>query len=101
MLPDNITFLTELEQGALMFRKAGGGGETLAVKGGYAEVRDNVMTVLADDALRVDQIDVAVARQDAERAAAALETIAYDDPERARAAQELRWAEVRVALARG
>ena len=101
VLPDHITFLTALEPGALTFRKAGGGGETLAVKGGYAEVRDNVVTVLADDALRVDQIDAAKARQDVEQAAAALEKVAYDDPQHARAAQELRWAEVRVELARG
>jgi F-type H+-transporting ATPase subunit epsilon len=101
VLPDHIAFLTTLEPGALSFRTPGGGGQTLAVKGGYAEVRDNVMTVLADDALRVEQIDGARAREDVERATAALETVSYDDPERVRAAQELRWAEVRVALARG
>jgi F-type H+-transporting ATPase subunit epsilon len=101
VLPDHIAFLTALEPGALSFRKPGGGEEKLAVKTGYAEVRDNVMTVLADDALPLSQIDGSRARADLERAAAALEATPYDDPERERAAQELRWAEVRVALARG
>jgi len=101
VLPDHVTFLTALEPGPLSFRTAGGGGETLAVKGGYAEVRDNVMTVLADDALPIGQIDAARAREDASRTAAALEAIPYDDPERARTELELRWAEVRAALARG
>ena len=100
VLPDHIAFLTTLEPGALTFRTPGGGGETLAVKGGYAEVRDNVMTVLADDALPVAQIDVTRAEADRERAASALDAIPYGDPDRVRAAQELRWAEVRIALAR-
>ena len=101
VLPDHVAFLTALEPGALSFRAAGGGAATFAVKGGYAEVRDNVMTVLADDAVRVDQIDVARAREDVARTTASLETIPYDDPEHARVEHELRWAEVRVALAGG
>jgi F-type H+-transporting ATPase subunit epsilon len=100
VLPDHIAFLTALEPGPLTFRKPGGAGETFVLKGGYAEVRDNVMTVLADDALKVGQIDLAAAEADRERAASALDAIAYGDPNRARAAQELRWAEVRVELAR-
>src|SRR5205823_7030006 len=49
VLPDHITFLTALEPGPLTFYPVAGGTETWVVKGGYAEVRDNVMTVLADD----------------------------------------------------
>ena len=101
VLADHITFLTALEPGPLSFKKPGGGEETLAVKAGYAEVRDNVMTVLADDALPVSQIDAGRARADLERAATALEAMPYDDDERPRVAQDVRWAEVRVALARG
>jgi len=68
VLPDHVAFLTSLEPGALRFRRAGGGEQTLAVKGGYAEVRDNVMTVLADDAMAIGDIDRATAERDRERA---------------------------------
>lgn len=101
VLPQHIAFLTSLEPGVLSFRRAGGGERKLAVKGGYAEVRDNVMTVLADDAMPIDRIDAGEARRDLERAAAALEACPYGAPERERARLEQRWAEVRLALAGG
>ena len=99
VLPDHIAFLTSLEPGSLSFRKAGGGEKKLAVKGGYAEVRDNVMTVLADDAVAVERIDVSEAKRDLERAAAAVDETPYGQPEHERARLDLRWAEVRLALA--
>lgn len=101
VLPEHIAFLTSLEPGVLSFRPAGGGERRLAVKGGYAEVRDNVMTVLADDAVPIDRIDVAEARRDLERATNALESVPYGDPEHERARLDQRWAEVRIALAGG
>src|SRR5690349_16025348 len=72
VLPDHIAFLTSLEPGPLTFRRAAGGDETLALKGGYAEVRDNVVTILADAALPLERIDAAAAEADRERAEAAL-----------------------------
>ncbi|MBI2962662.1 MAG: ATP synthase F1 subunit epsilon [Deltaproteobacteria bacterium] len=101
VLPDHTVFLTSLEPGALSFRPADGGQRTLAVKGGYAEVRDNVVTVLADDALPVESIDPSQARADLERASAALDAAPFGDREHERARRELRWAEVRLALAGG
>lgn len=101
VLPDHIAFLTSLEPGPLSFRKVGGGEKTLAVKGGYAEVRDNVVTVLADDALPIERINASQARADLERAGAAFEAAPFGHSEHERARQELRWAEVRLALAGG
>ncbi len=102
VLPEHTTFLTSLEPGALTFRKPGGGGEKkLAVKGGYAEVRDNVMTVLADDAVAVEKIDAAAARRDLEKATAAVDASTYGQPDNERARLEQRWAEVRLELAGG
>lgn len=99
VLPQHIALLTSLEPGVLSFRRAGGGEGKLAVKGGYAEVRDDVMTVLADDAMPIERIDAGEARRDLERATAALEACAYGTAERERARLEQRWAEVRLALA--
>ena len=88
MLPDHITFLTALEPGPLTFQRTDGGAETLAVKGGYAEVRDNVMTVLADEALPLERIDAAPARADLERAEAALAEAPFGHPEHERLRRE-------------
>jgi len=57
VLPDHITFLTLLEPGLLTLRRPDGGDLAFAVKGGYAEVRENVVTLLADDAQPVERID--------------------------------------------
>jgi len=101
VLPDHVAFLTSLEPGGLSFRRPSGGEQLLAVKGGYAEVRDNVMTVLADDALPIGEIDRAAARADLEQAEAALAEAPFGHPDHERLKLEVRWAEVRLALAGG
>lgn len=100
VLPDHITFLTALEPGPLTFQRTAGGAETLAVKGGYAEIRDNVMTVLADEALPLGRIDAASAQADLERAEAELEAAPFGHPDHERLRREARWAAVRLELAR-
>jgi F-type H+-transporting ATPase subunit epsilon len=53
VLPDHASLVTALEPGMLTYR--GSGGLTrLRLGSGFAEVRDNVMTVLADSAERLD-----------------------------------------------
>jgi F-type H+-transporting ATPase subunit epsilon len=101
VLPDHVAFLTSLDPGPLTIRTAGGSEQTLAVKSGYAEVRDNVMTVLADDALPIDRIDAVAARADLERCEAELAEAPFGHPDHERLRQEVRWAEVRIELARG
>jgi F-type H+-transporting ATPase subunit epsilon len=99
VLPDHAAYVTALEPGPLTFRRPDGDQETLAVKGGFAEVRDNVVTVLADDVMPLDRLDAAQARADLERAEAALEEAPYGHPEHDRLRRESRWASVRLALA--
>jgi F-type H+-transporting ATPase subunit epsilon len=67
VLPNHITFLTTLVPGELNY-KQGSSKKTLAVSGGYAEVLDNVMTVLAPAAEFADEIDSARAQRAKERA---------------------------------
>ena len=52
VLPDHAALVTALRPGVLSFRR---NGEVvrLRITGGFAEVRDNVMTVLADTGERV------------------------------------------------
>jgi F-type H+-transporting ATPase subunit epsilon len=82
VLPDHITFLTVLAPGRLVY-KNGGRRHVLAIFGGYAEVADNVMTVLADGAEPVSEIDAQRAQQalrDAEIKLAGLDADAPDTP---------------------
>ncbi|HLY38696.1 MAG TPA: hypothetical protein VKU61_11720 [Candidatus Binatia bacterium] len=47
VLPDHAALVTALEPGPLVY-KDGGTAVRLELGGGFAEVRDNVMTVLAE-----------------------------------------------------
>jgi F-type H+-transporting ATPase subunit epsilon len=47
ILPDHAALVTTLEPGELSY-KANGAGGRVRIGGGFAEVRDNVVTVLAD-----------------------------------------------------
>ena len=67
VLPNHIAFLSTLVAGELTY-KQGATKRTLAVGGGYAEVLDNVMTVLAPSAEFAGEIDVARAQRAKERA---------------------------------
>lgn len=49
ILPDHAALVTTLEPGELAFKKDGA-QQRFEIGGGFAEVRDNVVTVLADSA---------------------------------------------------
>jgi F-type H+-transporting ATPase subunit epsilon len=71
VLPSHAPLMTELQPGALYFRK--GGEETdVALSGGFLEVRDDKVVVLADSAERSDEIDAARAEEARNRAQAEL-----------------------------
>ena len=67
VLPNHIAFLSTLVPGEMSF-KQGANRRMLAVSGGYAEVLDNVMTVLAPAAEFGAEIDSARAQRAKERA---------------------------------
>ncbi len=71
VLPNHIAFLTALVPGQMSYKQQGS-KRALAVSGGYAEVLDNVMTVLAPAAEFAEEIDAARARQAKERAESAM-----------------------------
>ena len=48
VLPDHAALVTTLEPGVLSYRETDGAVARIEITGGFAEVRDNVMTVLAD-----------------------------------------------------
>jgi len=72
VLPRHAAFMTMLNPGELILKK-GNGEIPFAVTGGFFEVLDDKVTVLADAAERADEIDVQRAEQARERARLALE----------------------------
>jgi F-type H+-transporting ATPase subunit epsilon len=97
VLPNHATFLSTLEIGALSY-KAGAGVKHLAVRGGFAEVVDNVMTVLADAAVPAEDIDAAAAESELAAATQKLAELDPLEPDYAAADADRRWAETRIDL---
>lgn len=71
ILPGHAPLLTGIRPGTVRLRDENGEEDVLYASGGYLEVQPGVVTVLADTALRAEDIDEAAAfaaRQEAERA---------------------------------
>jgi F-type H+-transporting ATPase subunit epsilon len=99
ILPDHISFLTELEIGEVSY-KQGTQRFHLALSGGYAEVLENVMTVLANAAEFGYEIDEERARRAQERADKKLEESNCEEVEFVSAEAALRRALIRLQVAR-
>ena len=100
VLPRHTAFMTTLEPGELVLLK---GGEEIGVvvSGGFLEVRENKVVILADAAERAEEIDVARAEEARRRAEERLVTregvvdVARAEAELRRALTRLRVAERR------
>lgn len=98
VLPNHISFLTTLVPGELSF-KQGSSKKILAVSGGYAEVLDNVMTVLAPAAEFADEIDSARAQRAKERAEKLMADLNREEKDWEMAEAALKRALVRLQVA--
>ena len=98
VLPNHIAFLTLLVPGEMSY-KEGTTRHYLAVSGGYAEVLDNVMTVLAPAAEFAGEIDTSRARQAKEFAEVRIGELNYEDREFKTAEASLLWANARLNVA--
>lgn len=97
LLPSHAPLMTTLGVGELRARR---GAEEMAfvISGGFLEIRDNVVTVLADVAERAEEIDVERARVAREQAAAAIAN-RPEDFDLAAAQASMRRALVRLRVA--
>lgn len=93
----HANIISTLEVGAILVRKATGDEQHFAVSGGFVEVVDNKLTLLAEAAEPVDKIDVERAKAAKERAR---ERLQADDPlvDKERAKKALERAENRIKL---
>lgn len=98
VLPNHVTFLSSLQPGRLSYKR-GGQARLLAVSDGFAEVTDNVMTVLTDSAEFADEINVERARAALQAAEESLKTLAATDPAFAAAQAARQRAQVRIEVA--
>ena len=98
VLPDHIAFFTTLAPGRLIYR-SGSRREVVAIFGGYAEVADNVMTVLADGAEPAAEVDAEAARRVAQEAEQSLARLEPDGAEFVAARRALDRSTARLAAA--
>lgn len=93
----HANIISSLEIGEILIRKAAGGEQSFSVTGGFVEVVDNKLTLLAEAAEPVEKIDVERAKEAKERAVKRLES---DDKEidKERARKALKRAENRIKL---
>lgn len=71
ILPNHIDLLTKVKPGEMVIHK-NGKTELFAITGGFLEITNNHVNILADHAIRADDIEIAKAEQAKERAEKAM-----------------------------
>ncbi|MBU1742757.1 MAG: F0F1 ATP synthase subunit epsilon [Proteobacteria bacterium] len=99
VLPNHAPLLTTLTAGELRYR-VGDKQESLAVLGGFAQVADNKVTILADAAEKAREIDLDRAQRARERAEKRLAAARLEEVDFIRAEVALKRALLRLKLAR-
>lgn len=97
ILPQHAALMTTLVPGELIARKSGE-EFSMAISGGYLEVKDNRVIILADSAERAEEIDISRAEAAKKRAQEAL-SHPQSQVEAARAEVALRRAITRLGVA--
>lgn len=97
VLKDHISLLSGLKVGSLRYRTESNEEHTVFINNGFADVNNNVLTVLAESAEKVEDIDVARAEAAKKRAEERLAEKS-DKIDVARAEAALQRAVTRLAL---
>jgi len=100
ILPGHTPLISRLQTGVLSYTQEGR-TQQLHVSGGFVEVNDDRVSVLADLAERPEEIDVAKARLDRERLEKALNSWSGSEEDLERERVNLDRAQVRLQLAGG
>ena len=95
-LPNHAPFLGTLQTHPVKIVLTGGGEEPVAVRGGLVEVSNNRVIILSDEAHLQAHIDVEQAEREKDEAERKLM-----DTDDAMCEAQLRWAHVRLNVARG
>ncbi|MBP7822413.1 MAG: ATP synthase F1 subunit epsilon [Candidatus Moranbacteria bacterium] len=102
ILPNHMPYIGSVKSGEILIRKEMNGDETsLATSGGFVELHDNVLIVLADTAERADEIDLVRAEEARKKAEEIMkEKVHTDDEDYARVAAMIEKETARVRVAR-
>jgi len=98
ILPDHLPLLAQMQEGEVGLFGAGA-VRYYAVSGGFVEVDQNTVTLLADSAERADEIDVKRSQDALKDAQARLTKIDPVDPGYAEQEARIRRAQVRLTVA--
>lgn len=79
LLPDHIPLVSLLAPGELHAVTTAGEEQIMAVSGGFIEVRDNAVVILADTAEKAEEIDEVRAQAGREKALKLMQERATDD----------------------
>jgi F-type H+-transporting ATPase subunit epsilon len=102
ILPLHAPLVTQLAPGEvrLQFGDLASEWEFFSVSGGYLQVHEDKVIVLADDAISVSQIDVQREKESAERVKAMLEELPPDAEDlRQDCLRDLNWCELQIKTA--
>jgi F-type H+-transporting ATPase subunit epsilon len=95
ILPGHAPLIATLGTGVLTLR-SGSRSASYAISGGFFEVSDDRVTVLADEATAPSEVDAAAVRRELEESKAALGRSAGDEQERLR--RSIERAEAKLAI---
>lgn len=98
ILPNHVPLVTKIKPGEMIIKK-GQKASFFAITGGFLEIIDNKVTILADYAVRAEDIEVAKAKEAEERAKQTMKEKG-DKREFATAEADLRRAIVELHVAR-
>ena len=94
ILPGHIPLVTEIQGGEIIVSKSGEGGQSLAISKGFAQCVGDKISVLAENAIHIDEIDESAVEEAKKRAEEALSTMEKMSDE------EIAMLETQVAYAR-
>jgi F-type H+-transporting ATPase subunit epsilon len=97
ILPGHTPLITVLKAGVLTYRN-GGDEHSLAIAAGFAEIANDAVTVLADQAEGPGEVDVVAAERERSGAEEELKTASRESLDEIRARLEL--AQARLAIAK-
>lgn len=99
ILPLHAPLVSALKPGEIRVRHDGDHVEWFAVAGGYIQVHEDKVIILADAAVASSQIDVARAREALQHAQQRMSDLPHeDDALRSECERDLKWCEAQIAV---
>jgi F-type H+-transporting ATPase subunit epsilon len=99
VLANHVNYITSIRPCVVTLQLGAGSLNEYLVTGGLAEVKDGVMTMLADEAMPVTAVDPIAAVPEVQAAEASFAALSFYDPGYAEAEQALKLARTRAEIA--